>query len=662
MPQRRFSPFILARAKTPAAIAEMNGWRESDLFAAAESALQSLLEAEVGGSWENRVIEALRRADGSPHFVSTQEGEPVALYVLCISSSESPGSLTAAQYAWAESHPEYGVWVLPCVVQHLRADYARCVVESLHLLYSRGKWDAEPIQRQFLPLAQRPPHWLGGAGELKLHRLVRECVHAGTQIFPYVEGLAGNRHLPQGLQVLSSGGAESPLLLVLAESPAGGAVRVRWADFYSSANPHNELELVECHTDGIELMDARGGLYLASCAETAMFGSLFKPGMHLKCALNLLAETYATTPGAPKSFAGMPKKCALITAAVDAVEPVTFCGLRGYCLSVHPNKRMPDLQLNVYVFATLTGGRIPTVGDIVSASGSLHAAVDARVEAAECWADSPRTAQAIAQDEQDAIAESARCSIAPYDTLLAEVAAAFSRSGYRLIEPFEPLYRFGRPEFIFKNEAGNKLMVMIDGIINGSIDFWGYRRRFYPNHYPSHVTQTPQGTGPAELCFLTLRLTSLPDGRFKVEFEQHGTSVPLTLPEVLAQELPISHSELTEQKAAELLADCMNSQKFDAMLPYLREDLSYRSETAALEFFSKNDFLRHLRSRFDMWTKNNDWPQLTFTSASIKHNGVERPCMMAHQNGELISATLFTLSASFIVEMESLSPEQLTEH
>ena len=59
MTQRSFATHILARAKSPAAIAEMNGWREPDLFAAAESSLLSLVESVFGGAWHNGVIDSL---------------------------------------------------------------------------------------------------------------------------------------------------------------------------------------------------------------------------------------------------------------------------------------------------------------------------------------------------------------------------------------------------------------------------------------------------------------------------------------------------------------------------------------------------------------------------------------------------------------------------
>ena len=118
MTQRSFATQILARAKTPAAIAEMNGWREPDLFAAAESSLLSLVESVFGGTWQNGVIDSLRLSDGSPHFSGMLDGEQTAVYILCISSAESAASLTTTQYEWIDAHKEVTAWVIPCVVQH----------------------------------------------------------------------------------------------------------------------------------------------------------------------------------------------------------------------------------------------------------------------------------------------------------------------------------------------------------------------------------------------------------------------------------------------------------------------------------------------------------------------------------------------------------------
>lgn len=640
---------ILARASSVDEVVEMSSWVEADLFAAAESALESQVQEAARGLVHNRIIEAMRAADGSPHFTAEVQQNVVAIYVLCVSSPASVATLSAQQYAWAEAHPAARVWVLPCVVQHVRADVARIVADSVYEVRSLGHWATESRERQFLPPPHGLTHYLGGAALLKEHNLVREVANNGNRIYPYIEGVANYRHLPPALELRCSGDGDFPLMLVQTSGALNGALRVVRAGIYSAENPVNELEVYSMGTDVVELMDSRGGVYAAECAELVMFPSCLKVGMHLRWSVSLFADSFSFDSSQKPAMVQSEPSGTTIFSRIQSVKTIQLCGLCGYCLQVPVHAKQPDLLFNIYVFRPLLMGRVPRVGEFISAKGKLLAAPDSLVDTAVCWADSPETAQAAQEDEGTTLAPEEEAEA----TLPELLAAAFAEAGYSLEEAFAPLYRFGRPDFRFLSPTGTRLLVMVDTVVNGQVDKLGYRSRFYPDKYPAHMNRIPQGDGPADICFVTLHLDTEDGVKYALTAETFGTPVTLTLP----QSICLAPSQpLNEQMAVELFADCMSTQDFTRILPYLREDLHYRSETANLEYFTKTDTLHHLRACFDNWRKHEVLNELSFVSQPIAYNGTSRVCCFAAQQGVGVSSTILTVKNGLICSILAVAP------
>ena len=117
---------------------------------------------------------------------------------------------------------------------------------------------------------------------------------------------------------------------------------------------------------------------------------------------------------------------------------------------------------------------------------------------------------------------------------------------------------------------------------------------------------------------------------------------------------------LSEEQAAHLFSDCMQSQSFEKLLPCLREDVAYTSQTAELAFFSKWDLLRHLRTCFDVWQKRGVTEELQFSVQRVQHEGRSRFCCVATQQGELISATVFSITNALIGSIQALAPGNAT--
>lgn len=665
MHNRKFSACVLARATEAADVAELCSWQVSDLFATVEDSLLELLTSCGLQGVRSDFIDAVRKGEGAPHLTAEEDGVPVAVYVLCVSSVNAPATLSLKQYEWVEAHPGAIVYVLPCVVQRVRADYARCVADSLYAVRVRGKWATDAETCQFLPEQHGYSTFLGGGGLLKMHTLVRETANSGTRIYPYVDGLAHNGDMAPDMRLLASG-VESPLLLVLTQGRRDGNVVLRYGDFYSDANPVNELEVFKiAEADALTLMDARGACYKVSCAEMAMFSHCLKLGMHLRCAVSLVASAFSFGGDGLVSFVQPSVDKSELHSHVLQVTPVQFCGMAGYCLQCGVNPRLPELLFNVYVFEPSLGGRVPRVGDFISATGRLYAVPDSLVESPVCWADSPATAAAVIEDERELSAQRVEQKLLPQSPPLAHIAAALLRSGCRFEEPVELLYRFGRPEFRMLDTQNRRLCVMVDTITNTMEDARGYRRRFHPDRYPARMEKIPGANGSANILFLTLHVNAIAGSAtdYTLKCEAHGFDFPLGLPERIShlREGSAPRAPITEADAARLFAQCMSTQRFDCLLPHLREDVYYHSETAALEFFSKPDMLRHLRSCFDSWVQHHELPNITFKPASMVYQGARRPCTVARQNGELISATIFTVEGFLITGVEPVAPEQCVD-
>ncbi len=637
-----FNNRVLARARHAASAEEMSRWGVAELFAALSTGLLGMLsEVARSGVWNNRFADAMQQADGSPHFVYRAFGKETALYVVCISSPGAEAALSMAQYSWAEQHPQQDVWLLPCVVQRLRQDFARLVADRFVVLRTAGAWSQDEESRSFLPASMRPPHWLGSAARLKLRNMVRELANNGLQIYPYIAGVAHSKHLPQGVELRCYGDGSSPTVVAVLQTAPAAPTVVLWADFYADANPVHELEVLEVTGDTILVSDAYGREYRAVCAELQMFPERILPRMHLRCAVNLPADTFAYSERQERSCIRKAGAELILRAEVLAVQRVQCCGMSGYCLQAAYDAALPDLFFNVYVFEHLLVGKLPHVGDYIEVAGKLMLTPDALVQTEACWAEAPEPLPVPA--------------IAPMEAL----AQAFAAAGYQPERAFEPLYRFGRPDLHLLTPQGGKLFVLVDFVVNGAEDYWGYRRRFYPRRYPAHMARNAQGEGPADLCFVTMHLNTAADGdAYELKASFHGTPVELALPERLCYAVP-AMALASESQAAALLESAMNSRDFSVLDSYLREDLYYTSETAEITLHSKTDFLRHMRGRFDQWNKLQPPPDVQFYTAIVKYQGQSRMALAAYQDGELISETVFELAAGRISRMMSLAPQSV---
>lgn len=411
METKPFDTVVLARARGGAEVAEMRRWRVTDLFAAAEKGVEALPGLAGLRHVRNRIIDSLREGQGAPCFLAEGEnGESVGIYVLCISNPASYGALTQQQFDWCRRHEGLAIYALPCAVQQLAEDYARCVAQAPICLRNAAGWqDAAEESRSLLP-----PHVeglrpyeaaLGTAAPLKRLNLLREAVNRGSALYPRIDGLPGRQALPPGF-LLKGIGTEPPLMLALSEGLRGGKVQLLYGDFYSWENPVNELEVSGLPQGNLltGLLDSCGTEYCAIVAEAAMFPGLFRNGMHFRWSVSLLADSFELRGEGESAYSFLQEAGTARSTLVGRIETLrqaSFCGVPAYCLQSRIEDAPEGPVFNVYVLPTALGeGMELRVGDLFGCSGMLYAAPDAYVETDACWADSPVAAACAWKQEQ----------------------------------------------------------------------------------------------------------------------------------------------------------------------------------------------------------------------------------------------------------------------
>lgn len=412
MKEKTFDAVVLARARRAGDREAMSRWEAPDVLACAEKAILGLL-SQLG--LRGMKTAAAGAGLGSPHVMAkAPRGGAVGVYLACISSPASYGALTVRQFAWCGQHPAVSVWLLPCVVEALSDEDSHCVVRSVVCLREGGQWEGSAEARQFLPVSDMGENpyaaVFGTASKLKSLVILREVANRGKVLFPYIEGLAGPSRMPAPC-MLKGSGDEAPIMLALSEGLKDGCFQLAYGDFYSWANPVNELEVCRFPLPDaelqVELLDRKGAIYLATMAEAVIFPGLIRQGMHFRWAVSLLVSEFSLMEEAGSetvepSFMQSSGDCySSLVSRVESIQAIALCGMPGYCIQARVDGESPDLLFNAYVFEAALKGEVPRMGDAFGCKGFLYAVPDALVDSAECWADfPPAVAEARAREKE----------------------------------------------------------------------------------------------------------------------------------------------------------------------------------------------------------------------------------------------------------------------
>jgi hypothetical protein len=500
-----------------------------------------------------------------------------------------------------------------------------------------GTWGGSAEALQYLPATYRR----GTAADLpcdawllKKHNLTREVANNGMPLFPVVEGFAHAGHLSPGVKIKGSG-TECPLMLVVLQGLCEGKLQLEYADFYAAEHAVNELTLAETVPSVPGLVKLRaddGAEYSARCAEAVMFPERMVSGLRFRWSLSLLCSHYSSLSGEGESCSPW-----AVCGVVQRVCRCDFCGLP-LC---HIVARVGEQIVNVYAPVYGADSPLPPEGEKFCARGTMYAVPDALVS----LPDKPES-----RPEPVLSAE-----LLPVSVALAVAAGGLLAAGCKWRVPFKPLFRCGVPEFRMYSPQGKNLVVLIDTVMNSQVDRRGYVR-YAPDSYPSTAGAVAPENQPVEVLFLTVNLIEAPGG-YTVAVEQHG-ALQQGLRFCSHAELPVAPA-LTEEQAARTFGEMMVTHDFREMAPLVAEGVHYESETAGLSFNSKLDLLRHLRSCFDNWQRRGERANLMFLLSSVVWQGRRRPCTVACQRGEIISATIFELAENRVTAITSLAGDVL---
>ncbi len=632
---------ILSRAETPEGVAGLCARATGALLAECEEVLCEHLRA-CRLRHVRRMVEVSREESSYlPHFTAIDADMPLDIYVVSVCNMDAAAGLTPEQCRYSEKRSGRAVCVLPCVVQHLREGVARCVALPPVELRRKDAWHTTPEALQYLPLSYSRAAGVPmpcSAWLLKKCNLLREVANHGTRLYPMVRKFAHAGHLPEGVEVRGSG-AESPLLLTVASGQRNGRLQLLYGDFYSVDNAVNELVVKELPSENgapfVGLAAVDGKVYYALCAELQMFPEHKWEGRRFLWSLSMLCHHMSV----PESG----QQVGEYDGARMCVEVLRSrrCTLSGLPLC-HLVARNGAQVVNIYAAVYDDDAPLPRSGDHICAEGVLYASPDALVPTSvEEVAPKPVPAAPFVHEEllQDAPA-------------LAVVAGGLLAAGYEMLSPCRKTFRAGLPELRMRSPEGTTMLVPVDTVVNGHPDTMGYFR-YAPDRYPTHVTSAPPDNAPADVLFATVSLTSLPTGGYDVSVALHG-AVPPNLTFCTHVEHPAA-APLSEAAAAQAFGEMMIMRDFSALLPLLREDVLYDSSTAATNFHSKYDLLRHLRGRFDEWQTFGDPASMKFLLSSVETPSGRRPCTVAQHLDTLVSATVFDVTAGRIAAIHTLS-------
>lgn len=627
---------ILNRAEEEQSVAQMCSRSAELLLADCERALDGHLRA-----CGFRHVRRLTGERATPHFSAALSGDKVEVYVLSVCNMGATAALTPEQFRHCDCSQSANVYVVPCVVQKLSHGRARCVATPAVCVCRNGAWGGLAEALQYLPSACR----LGTSAEmpcsawlLKRFNLAREVANHGMTLYPVVQGLAHAGHVAAGVEIKGSG-TESPLMLTIAEGRSEGRLQLSYADFYSADNAVNELVIASLPNDDdspsqVLLRADDGAEYSANCAELLMFPELMTTGMRFRWALSLLCNHYI-----PLKDDEAPREKADLCAVVRSSRRCSFCGLP-LC---HIVAEAGAQTVNVYAPVYDVYSPLPSEGERFCARGFMYAVPDEFLPIPEPVCQPEPVLEPYAE-------------LLPVSAALSVAAGALLGQGYEWHTPYKPLFRSGVPDFRMKGPDGKLLMVLVDTVVNRGADKFGYACRYAQSSYPTQIAALAPDNQPADLLFLTVHLESGETG-FGVTVEQHGAVQPELK---FCSHVEYAQAEtLSEEHVARRFGEMMVTHDFAAFLPLLHDDVSYESDTAGVTLSSKFDLMRHLRACLDAWRRLDEMKNLRFLLSSVEWQGSRRPCTVACQNGEIISASVFDLRDNRVAAIHSLGGDVL---
>lgn len=115
-----------------------------------------------------------------------------------------------------------------------------------------------------------------------------------------------------------------------------------------------------------------------------------------------------------------------------------------------------------------------------------------------------------------------------------------------------------------------------------------------------------------------------------------------------------SDASLTEAAACRILCNAVCTHEWAELLANTHDDLSYTSLMNGTKLSSKQEFIRYMSERRQMWRQQRSWQGMSWDTGVIIYRGEPRPCYMLSCFGRAVGASILSLQDGKIAAIETL--------
>lgn len=114
---------------------------------------------------------------------------------------------------------------------------------------------------------------------------------------------------------------------------------------------------------------------------------------------------------------------------------------------------------------------------------------------------------------------------------------------------------------------------------------------------------------------------------------------------------------LTEEQACRILCNAVCTHEWDDFIANSRADLTYHSHMNGTQLKSRQEFIRYMSERRQLWRRQHSFQGMCWDTGSIIYRGEKRHCYMLSCFGQMVGASILTLQDSMIASIETLPEE-----
>lgn len=314
------------------------------------------------------------------------------------------------------------------------------------------------------------------------------------------------------------------------------------------------------------------------------------------------------------------------------------------------------IYVRVLLCRQLTEGTELKVGDTITCSGTLQAALHKLHKRKKfSWLDSPEIAHKQAEREREQLVPWLFRKYSTFSLAYGAVVEAYVRAGWELEQVATRNMSRTYPSTVFRNQLGQRLVVLVDVVINGKSGIHTYsslRRKI-----EQFCDQLPESTRPI-LHFATLELTSLPQpDQFKLRATVSPPAEGVQFRELLPGPDALARQELTEEKAAHLLLRGYKYGEWHVLACHQSEDCEYNSHTTFYTCSNKIDYHRYIAEMKEGWDRDEVTYSASFATGYVHDGTRRRPCTLVYFQGTPAIVVIFDVSHGKIRRMTALPEE-----